>query len=279
MKKRVSNLRSRKKKRALSPVMSTVILTSVIVVLLLVAIGFANSFLNARIAENEFASMKQFMQTVGLQTDDVAWIPGRTQTTRYASKYGQVKFQSLALNYSFYFDGSPTINFSYGAGVVLFNMPVRRYSLGDNYFETVFPSSNRFLQNGTSAPVCRVSVVEQLSMVDGDYIRIVVAPIIRYLDSTINDVAYFRLYLPLFVSGPLLQNSQSITLSGKNITRLMVSNVNSVTVKLGFPNGNATGLKSGFFNFDSVEETFTVPSNSVVEIYTGEVIVALGLYA
>jgi hypothetical protein len=248
-------------------------------VLLLVAIGFANSFLNARIAENEFASMKQFMQTVGLQTDDVAWIPGRTQTTRYASKYGQVKFQSLALNYSFYFDGSPTINFSYGAGVVLFNMPVRRYSLGDNYFETVFPSSNRFLQNGTSAPVCRVSVVEQLSMVDGDYIRIVVAPIIRYLDSTINDVAYFRLYLPLFVSGPLLQNSQSITLSGKNITRLMVSNVNSVTVKLGFPNGNATGLKSGFFNFDSVEETFTVPSNSVVEIYTGEVIVALGLYA
>ena len=53
--------RLRRDEKAASPAISTVILTSAVVVLLLVTVTFGNSFLNARMAENEFSAMKQFM--------------------------------------------------------------------------------------------------------------------------------------------------------------------------------------------------------------------------
>ncbi|MEM2523119.1 MAG: hypothetical protein QXW82_08265, partial [Candidatus Bathyarchaeia archaeon] len=90
----------KKNSKAVSPALSTAILTSAIVVLLLVTMVFTSNFLEARIVENEFSAMKQFMQTVGLQIDDVAWIPGRTQTIRYASRYGHVAFVDKALTYA-----------------------------------------------------------------------------------------------------------------------------------------------------------------------------------
>jgi polysaccharide deacetylase 2 family uncharacterized protein YibQ len=71
-------------------------MTSSVVVLLLVSIVFANNFLGARMAENEYSAIKQFMQTIGLQVDDVAWTIGRTQTMRYASKYGAVNFETVS---------------------------------------------------------------------------------------------------------------------------------------------------------------------------------------
>ena len=61
-----------KDKRAVSPALSTVILTAAVVVMILVAMGFANNFLDARMAENEFSTNKQFMYTTGLQIDDIA---------------------------------------------------------------------------------------------------------------------------------------------------------------------------------------------------------------
>ena len=131
--------RLRRDERAVSPAISTVILTSAVVVLLLVTVTFANNFLNARMAENEFSATKQFMQTVGLQIDDVAWTIGRTQTIRYASRFGQVNFESLALNYTVYVND--VFLASYSTGILLFNMPISRYSVSNNYSERIFPSS------------------------------------------------------------------------------------------------------------------------------------------
>jgi hypothetical protein len=266
----------RKDKRAVSPAVSTTILTSAIIVMLLVTISFANNYLNARVAESEFTAMKQFMQTIGLQVDDVAWIPGRTQTMRYTGKYGRVKLESPALNYSFYLDGSLVANFS--VGIVLFNIPVSAYSIGNDYFERIFPASGNFLQNNASAPVCQVFVVEKLPMQDGSYLRVAVAPIIRQLNSIINNVTYVRLFFPILEAGPNPQKSQSVTLTGKDVLRETISNANNVTIGLDFPSGEGAGLTSDFFNFERTSETINVTSDSVVEVYRGEVIVSLGLY-
>jgi hypothetical protein len=190
---RKSLRRLRRNKRAISPAVSTTILTSAIVVMLLITIAFVNNYLNGQIAQNEFNSMEQFMQTLGLQVDDVAWIPGRTQTLTYTSKYGGITFKSPALTYSFYFDGSLVASFN--VGVVMFNIPTSSYSVANNYFEELFPSSSSFLENGTSAPVGRIFVTEKIPMQDGSYIRVVVAPIIRQLNSLINGINYARFYL------------------------------------------------------------------------------------
>ncbi len=270
-------------KRAVSPAISTVIITSSVVILVLVTIVFANNYLNGRIAENEFAAMKQFMQTVGLDIDDVAWMPGRTQTVRYASKYGQVSFESLALNYTIYVNKGagyvPLANYS--TGIIMFKMPVSRYSVGDDYHERIFPQDNSFLQKGTSAPINHIFVVEKLAMNDGSYIRVVVAPTIRMLNSTIfageETINYAKFYLPILNSGNHSYLSQSITLMGKNVAVKTEGNVNSVKIEVSFLK-ESLGFDENFFNFHSIVEEIDVTDDSVVEFYTGEVTASLGLY-
>ena len=69
--------------------------------MILVAMSYANNILSLKMAENEYSTNKQFMQTTGQQIDDIAWTVGRTQTITYSSKYGNVKFQDVALDYTF----------------------------------------------------------------------------------------------------------------------------------------------------------------------------------
>jgi hypothetical protein len=277
--------RLRKDKRAVSPAISTVILTAAVVVMILVAMGFANTFLDARMAENEFSTNKQFMLTTGLQIDDIAWTIGRTQTVRYSSKYGNIKFQSLAVNYTFeiYPTGGPdwVTLFSNATGMILFNIPVSTYSISNNYFERIMPSSNgSFLQQGPSAPVSQVFCVEKLPMVEGNYTRIVAVPSIRMLTSTIegpegDPTNYTKFYLPTLEPGTHLYRSQSITMTGNDITKIVKSGVNQVRITVTFPN-DGSGFDSNFFNFDHISETKTLSPGSVVEFYVGRVIVTLG---
>lgn len=277
------NSRMAKDKRAVSPAISTVILTGTIIVLLLVTTVFANNFLEARLAENEFKAMEQFMQTVGLQVDDVAWTIGRTQTLRYASRYGFVKFD-VALTYSIEvrMDSSWKILTANSTGMVVFNMPVSRYSLSNDHFQLKFPSENSsFFLEGTSAPVTRVFVVEKLPMPDGDYIRIDVAPIIRVLNSTVtmgsNTTNYIKIYLPILKLGQSPHNSQSITITGQDVYRIAEIDVDEVRVNVTFPNAGL-GFTSDFFKFERDSVLHDVPDGSVVEVYLAEVLVNLGLH-
>lgn len=271
-------------KKAISPAISSVILTSAVVVLLLVTIVFANNFLNARMAENEFSAMKQFMQTTSLQMDDVAWTIGRTQTIRYASRSGFVNFESLALKYSVYVDkGAGYVFFAnFSAGIVLFNMPINMYSVGNNYHERILPAGDRsFLQKGTSALVCHVYVIEKMPMSDGSYIRVVAAPSIRMLNSSISTNGetkdYFKFYLPILLPGQHPRNSQSITLIGNAVSVKTEGDVSKIKIVVATPKASL-GFDQAFFHFDDSEKEIDVPDGSVIQFYTGEVIVSLGLH-
>lgn len=280
MKKRIPLRRFRGDKRAISPAISSVILTSAIVVLLLITVVFANNFLSARIAENEFSATKQFMQTAALQIDDVAWTIGRTQTIRYTTQYGHIDFESLALNYTIYVNDVYVANYS--TGIILYNMPISRYTISNNYYKRILPSSGgSFLQMGTSALVSHVYVIEKLPMNDGNFIRVVTAPSIRMLNATIStggeEKNYFKFYLPILSSGTHPHYSQSITLEGNTVSVKRESAVNTIKIHVSFLK-DGLGFDEDFFNFDSVEKEIDVPDGSVIEFYTGEVIVSLGLH-
>jgi hypothetical protein len=251
--------------------------------MILVAMGFANNFLDARMAENEYSTNKRFMFTTGLQIDDIAWTIGRTQTVRYSSQYGNMKVQSPAVNYTFEVNtgsGWQTL-FSNSTGMILFNIPVSTYSISNNYFERIMPSSNgSFLQQGSSAPVSQVFCIEKLPMNEGNYTRIVVVPSIRMLNSTIDGpqgtpTNYYKFYLPTLVQGNHLYRSQSITMAGNDIIKIVQSGVTGVRVTVTFPNA-ASGFDANFFKFDHISETVTLPDDSVVEFYVGKVIVTQG---
>ena len=124
--------------------------------------SFANTFLDTRLAENEFSANKQFLLSTGLQIDDIAWTIGRTQTMRYSSRVGHISFESVALKYSFDVRvGSEWKTlFTETTGMIMFNMPVSSFSIGNNYFERISPSLNgSFLQLGSTAPVSHVFAV------------------------------------------------------------------------------------------------------------------------
>jgi len=255
-------------------------------VLLIVTIAFANNFLDSRLAENEFTAMEQFMQTVGLQIDDVAWIIGRTQTTRYTSRFGQVNFENDTLVYSVYVDrGTGWVPVAiYSVGMASFNMPISKYSVGNNYYECIFPSDHSFLQEGTSAPVSYI-YARQYSQA-GSFIRVVVAPIIRMLNSTISMSGttnnYFKFYLPILTNGTSPYHSESVTLTGKDVSVENEGSVNSVKIQVSFPRIN-DGFDRAFFNFKegegggSVQKVVDVPDGSIIEFYTSEVSVSIGL--
>ncbi|MGQ9624903.1 MAG: hypothetical protein ACUVT9_05980 [Candidatus Bathycorpusculaceae bacterium] len=264
----------RSDRRAVSPAISTVILTSAIVVLLLVTVTFANNFLSARMAESEFSAMEQFMQNVGLQIDDVAWIPENTRTIRYANNYGRVSFERSALTYTVYVNGTVLLA-NVTTGIILFNMRIDRYSLENGYNKTIFPSDSSFVHNGSSAPVSYVYVVEKLPMYDGSFIRVVVVPIMRKLDTTITGIGnYSKFYLPILSNGTFTGLSQSVTLTGKNVSVNTMKNAANVTIRVSFPK-SSLGFDNSFFNFERTEIVVNVPNNSVVEFYTSEVRVSL----
>jgi len=277
----------RKNKKAMSVAVSSVILTAAVVTLVLVAVTYANNFLDVRMAENEFSANRQFMLTTGLQIDDNAWTIGRTQTVRYSSRYGSIGYQSAAVSYTFETleGGVWAPQLTNVTGMVMFKMPVDKYSVGNNYFDRILPSSNgSFLQQGSTAPVSHVFCIEKLPMSDGSYTRVVVVPSIRMLNATIagpggSSTRYYKFYLPILVlasSNPHL--SQSITMTGNDIQKLTLSGVDGVRISVTFPN-EPSGFDTGFFNFESTTiEVPNIVADSVVEFYTGQVVVTLGKF-
>jgi len=170
----------------------------------------------------------------------------------------------------------------------LYDMPTSSFTLGNNYFEPVYPAQISFLQQGPSAPVSQVYVMEKLPMKNGNYTRVVIAPSIRMINSTIGGQTYVKYFLPLLVGGANPELSQSVTLIGTSVMQYIRSNVAQVSFKVSFPKANV-GFDSSFFpigtnlQFGSYQQTVptppsTLPPNSVVEFYVGIVTVSIGEY-
>jgi hypothetical protein len=283
MKHHITRLKDNK--RGVSVVISTVIITTTVMVTVLITAFCASNILDSCLAENEYAASKQFMLTTGLQIDDVAWTVGRTQTITYSSKFGHVKFQTLALNYSMQthsnITGWETVLSNVTTGMVLFNIPIDEYNIDNHYFERILPSQNgSFLQEGPAATVSHVFVHELLPINDEDFLRIAIVPSIRVLNSSIagpsqsTSTSYCKFFLPTLErssENPYL--SQSVTMVGGEITKIIRRGIDQVQITVSFP----SGFDSTFFNFDKLVETKSLPADSVVEFYIGNVIVSLGL--
>lgn len=254
--------------------------------MILVAMSYANNILSLKIAQDEFTTNQQFMQTTGQQIDDIAWTIGRTQTVSYSSQYGNVKFEEAALNYTFSVHtslGWQNLTLSGDTGMLLYNMPVSSYSLGNNYFARVpYNANSSFLLSDSTSPISQVICEEKMPMSDGSYVRLALVPTMRVLTSTVGSTSYFKFYLPDLENGTNLYRTQSVTLTGDGISKVTCSGVDQVKIIVGFPLATSLGFNSTFFNFNSTTinlnstSTPSMPSNSVVEFYVGTVVVTLG---
>ena len=255
-------------------------------VILSVALVFANNIMWSRVVEGEFNSSKQMMQTAGLQIDDVAWTSGRTETVNYASQYGSIALEPSVITYNVsVVTSAGTTDFVNTTGALIFNMPTSRYSIADDYWARIYPDPDESLTlTGTSAPVARVFAIERTPMPDGKYIRIVTAPSIRVLNSSIitssSSTFYIRMYLPVLSAGESPGLSQSVTFAGESVEAHTIGDVLSVNVSVDFPRSALEDFDSAFFNFPEATQNISVPSgfdNVVFELYLSEVSVGFGV--
>lgn len=266
-------------------------MTGAVIVMVLVGFTYANSVMQHKVAEIDFISATKFMQTVGLQVDDVAWSMGQRQTAWYSSTYGEVTILSSALNYTVEVKtkGSGSYQFlnSYKVGVLLFNVPISSYSKFNGYYELIFPSiTSDLVANGTSAPVVKVFATEKVPMGDGNFIRVVGAPSMRLVDSVVEtsdkSTLYCKLYLPILKSGASPRLSQSVTLTGGPIFLTTANCITGIKVTVSFPTETSyLGFDASFFHFPSLSQTIQISSGNyddcVLEFYAGEVEVAFGI--
>lgn len=268
-----------KDSRALSPAISTIIMTAAIIVLVLVAMSYGQNYLTSSIAQNEFSTNQQFMLTTGLQIDNVAWMIGRAQTIQYSSTYGSLQILPGALTYTInmYSGGTLVNTTTLQTGIILYNVPTAEYSLGKNYVEPIGSSNNEFLQTGSAAPDSYAYSIEKLPMSDGNFLRIVVVPTIRMMTTEVGGQSYTEFYMPLLESGTSPGHSQSVTLICQTVNQYLKSSITQVTITTGFPLASK-GFDSSFFPFKSTTQTVS-NLDSTVQLYVGQVSVSIGLYA
>jgi hypothetical protein len=289
---RTKNLR--RDRRAVSPALSSIILTSGVIVMVLVAMFFANNFMQSTLSQNEFKANKQFMLTEGLQIDDVAWTTGRTQTSIFSSRYGTVSFEPTVLNYTFEVKSSSgawsTIG-NWSTGIVMFNMPTSIFSMGNGYFEPIFPTNASFFQQGSAAPVSQVFVSQKNSITRGSDLRVVAVPAIRMLSTNIitgsQNQNYLKCYLPVLSKGNNLYLSQSITQTGTSVFKISRTDITQVRVTASIPAaaqifGYDVGDKnsSSFIRFQTTSVTYPstpLSTPSILELFVANVTVSIGL--
>jgi hypothetical protein len=117
-------------------------------------------------------------------------------------------------------------------------------------------------------------------MADGNFIRIVAVPSIRNMTSTISSqstsTSYYKFFLPtLSISNDNPALSQSVTMVGSDVTKMVRENVDQVQITVSYPSADA-GFDSDFFQFAENSITQTLPQGSVVEFYVGTVIASIG---
>jgi len=268
-----------------SPAVSAVIITAIVVSLVLVAMTFANNLLESRIAESEFDSVKQFMQNTAVQIDDLAWIPGTIQTSRYSSRYGEMEFIPHALNYTIYYkNSSGEYLLCYAvSGILAFKMPISKYSISNEEPRTVYPeienetNTSLVAFEGTTAPIARVFIIQK--KVAGNYVRIVLHPCVRIVEAEFGNEKHYRVYLPILQGGESPKEHQTATFKSVQLTTYRVErSVNATEIRI-----VVTPLiyDAEFFVSSSsgLEKVIAIQSESVIEAYISKVDVSIGLHA
>ncbi|MEM3874268.1 MAG: hypothetical protein QXU45_03970 [Candidatus Bathyarchaeia archaeon] len=279
--KHLKNAGLGRNRRAISPAISSVILTGAVVLLVLVAMNFAVNLRDSKIAQNEFSSVRQFMQAAAVQIDDIAWVPWRTQTFRYSRSYGSMSFMPNTLNFTIYFrnaSGEYRLG-SYVSGVLAYNMPISRHNMYDGYMELIYPANaplDNFIFSGANASVARVYAVEKLST--GPFVRLVLNPCVRIVEANISGKKQYRLYLPILYESSFRGNNPTVTFTSKQISS---DAKNATKIRILVTTSSAYG--AGFFAKSPqgpntiVNKEIDLGGFSTVVFYLGRVEVAVGV--
>lgn len=124
-----SNTRSlRRNRRAVSPAVSTVIITAATVVLVLVAGSYATQVIERQRASSEFETVTKSMLAFDDALRDIAWDREGSRSVRFTTNYGNMRLLPSSKTISI--TGPGTFFNSCETAVVKYSMPTTQFTLG-----------------------------------------------------------------------------------------------------------------------------------------------------
>ena len=273
-------LLNRKKRRGMSPIISTLLIMVTTMFALSFTVSFVQSSLSRRENENDYEFAKVFMNTVGLQMDEVAWRPSQRESIQYTSQYAELYVREVILRYEIIVkhvgSTNETIITTIDCNGLFFSIPVSRYSLGNDYFANIQPDSMiSLVQMNTTSPIVRVFAVQKNPIVnENDYIRIGIVPLIRgipfSITSGVSKTNYLKLFIVRINKGTETGGQpKTIALTGVSVNAQVFSDVEYIKVNLSFPKG-PEGYSNEFFRFPETSQIINYGSEGVnLELYVG----------
>ena len=264
-------------RRAVSPLISTLLIMAITMLALSVTLGYTQATLTRKNGETDFESAKSFMKNLCLQVDDVAWVRGRVDTVHFTAQYGQLEYLEDGVQYKidFYDSFNTLVNTTtLTSDVFLYNMPVEKYYLDETYYEPLIKEgSNNLFLSGPNAPVARVFGIQSSIAGDSQFLRIALVPALRWTSYEVTGSStthYVRVYYPDLQRGYSSDLPKSIVLTGIDVTTGIHNNISRIDVAVTFPQFEKN-YDNNFFKFNEVTTSLTLSAESQVEMYSGQV--------
>jgi len=140
----------RQDRKAVSPAISTVIITAVTIVLVLVTGTYATQVLERQRGASEFETVQKTIATFDDALRDVAWKRDSSRSTRFTVKYGQLILYSnlsLRVNVTDY----PSASYSTVTGFVQYAISTQYITYGDGYESYLLGDNNTLATSSTQS--------------------------------------------------------------------------------------------------------------------------------
>jgi flagellin-like protein len=275
-----------KKRKGDAPIIATIILMAITVFTVFVTLTFVNSNLTRREGESDFTLSKNFMRTVGLAVDDVAWKQGQTDSIPYGSKQSEMMMREDVISYTLTITYTDPLRLPASQTVLtnalFYSLPLVKYSLQDGYFEELLPGKlNSIVQNGADQPSARVFAFQKNPIKDeGEYIRVGVISLPRRIEYSITtgdppvSDKYMKIFIPVLEQGlSTPSNPQYITLTGLAPQVKVYDGVETIRIQVNFPN-SLNGYDNSVFNIPDMEVSAGI--DQLLQLNGGRLEVAIG---
>jgi len=265
-------------KRAVSPIVSTLLLMVITMMALSLTLGYTQNTLTRKNGETDFETAKSFMRNLGLQVDDVAWIKGRVDTVHITSQYGQIEYVNDVVQYKIDFIdnfghivGTKTIN----SDIFMYNIPTEKYYLEEGYYSEILGSvPAEIVSMGVDAPVARVFAAQSNIVGGAQFLRVVMVPVLRVqtynVTSSGSVTRYCRIFIPDLQPGYSSTLAKSVVLTGLDVKTEIYEAVTRVDISVTFPQLEKN-YDNNFFRFGEVLQNIQLTGSSNVEVYSGQV--------
>ncbi|MGB9740232.1 MAG: hypothetical protein ACP5IM_01785 [Candidatus Bathyarchaeia archaeon] len=141
-----------KNKTAVSPAISTVIITSITIVLVLVASTYAYQILERSRGAAEFSTAKKAVMAINDAVENIAWKQQSSRSTHFVASYGILELIPNALNLTVNVQvGANSQSTSFSTGIIKYSTKIDYVNYGNGYKEYIIGNESAIVSRSSES--------------------------------------------------------------------------------------------------------------------------------